>query len=76
MAASVGRLQDLARNIHRRDCPRVRRWLRTAPFERYKSGEAALTAAEKTLKPRAVDWEAILAFVKEILPIILEVIVK
>ena len=72
----VSELRPLAQAIHRRDCPRVKRWLRTAKLERYKTVEQALTAAERALKPKAVNWQAIWDFLKEVLPIFLAVLLK
>ena len=72
----LDRLQGLAGAIHPKDCPKVQVWFRRAQYRRYGTAEKAIAAATRALKPKAFNWEALLAFLKEIIPIIMPFIIK
>lgn len=76
MEQAAQRIKKLGDKIHLRDCPKVERWLTGRRLRGYPTVATALAAAEKDLKPRAVDWSSILKFLSEILPLILPLFVK
>ena len=59
------------------DCVKTRRFIRRAERGSYGFTQTkVLAAAKRELKPKAIDWTAILEFIQKLLPIILPFIVK
>lgn len=73
---SLDKLWELARNLHPKDCTLAQSWFRKTKFGRIKTVEAALAKATRELKPKARDWTSFLAFIKEVLPIIIALFSK
>jgi hypothetical protein len=70
--------QDEFDKLDPTDQKRVHKWMpvshRRLSLRRYKTSKAWLAAATKDLKPRAVDWDAILAFLQGLMPLIEQII--
>jgi hypothetical protein len=60
------------------DQKQVHKWMpvshRRIGRGRYKNAKAWLAAATKDLKPKAVDWPAVLAFLQGLMPLIAQLI--
>jgi hypothetical protein len=76
LAAATAELKRMANQLHPRDCPRVKRWLRSSNLERFDSADDAIRSATKTERPHARDWTSFLAFIKEMIPIFMAMFAK
>ncbi len=73
----VRELVASAEAIDSGDCVKTRRFIRRAERGQYGTSQAKiLAAAKRELKPKAINWNAILEFIQKLLPIILPFIIK